>query len=88
MLNNLHTRPEIKDFVVTCVTSMCLTKARTLKSGWAIIINIFSLAAQDSEERLVLSSFEALKFAIKNNFALLEDNFVELVNCINKFSKN
>lgn len=67
---------------------MCQQKARNLKSGWSIVVNIFTLAAQDSEEHLVVQSFETLKKAVKLNFQLLEENFVELVNCLNKYTKN
>ena len=70
------------------IANMCRAKAKYVKSGWIIIINIFTLAAQDSEEHLVYQSFEALKGAIKTSFPQLEDNFVELVNCLNKYTKN
>ena len=46
------------------------------------------MAAQDSEEMLVIQSFESLKRAVRQSFGVLEDNFVELVNCLNKFTKN
>lgn len=70
------------------VANMCRSKAKNLKSGWSIVINIFTLAAQDTEEHLVVSSFETLKYAVKQNFGLIEDNFVELINCLNKYTKN
>lgn len=70
------------------IANMCLQKARHLKSGWSIVINIFTLAAQDTEEHLVVQSFETLKKAVRLNFGMLEDNFVELVNCLNKYTKN
>lgn len=66
MLNNLHIRLEIKEFIVMAISNMCRAKAKYLKSGWSIIINIFTLSAQDSEEHLVVQSFESLKAAIKN----------------------
>lgn len=88
MLHNLHTRNEVKEFIVLAVANMCLQKARNLKSGWSIVINIFTLAAQDSEEHLVIQSFETLRKAVKSNFSVLEDNFVELINCLNKYTKN
>jgi hypothetical protein len=40
------------------------------------------------EERLVKQSFDALKHSMNTNFPLLEENFIELINCISKFSKN
>ena len=88
MLNNLHTRLEVKEYIVMSISNMCRAKAKYIKSGWIIIINIFTLAAQDSEEQLVIQSFESLKYAIKTQFQSLEDNFVELVNCLNKYTKN
>jgi Domain of unknown function (DUF1981) len=70
------------------IANMCCSKIKYLKSGWSIIINIFTLAAQDSEEHLVKQSFDALKFAFQHTFATFDDNFVELVNCLSKYSKN
>jgi brefeldin A-inhibited guanine nucleotide-exchange protein len=64
MLQNMHTRSEIKDYIVCCIVSICATKTTYIKSGWSVIINIFTLAAQDSEKDLVEKSFEALKKAI------------------------
>ena len=54
MLNNMHTRSDIKDFIVICITNICATKTNYIKSGWSVIINIFTLAAQDTEQQLVL----------------------------------
>lgn len=71
-----------------CITNICRTKTAYIKSGWSVIINIFTLAAQDSEEMLVQQSFYALKIAITEKLSLLENNFVELVNCLNKYSMN
>ena len=36
----------------------------------------------------MVQSFETLKKAIRLNFGLLEENFVELINCLNKYTKN
>mmetsp|Transcript_83840 Transcript_83840/g.115741 ORF Transcript_83840/g.115741 Transcript_83840/m.115741 type:complete len:105 (+) Transcript_83840:268-582(+) len=57
MLNNLHVRKEIKEFIVMCIANICGTKTKNIKSGWTVIIEIFKLAAQDSEEHLVKQSF-------------------------------
>ena len=88
MLNNLHMRSDIKEYIVMCITNICKTKTAFIKSGWAVIINIFTLAAQDNEEMLVTQSFMALKVAINEHFLLLEQNFVELVNCLYKYAHN
>ena len=88
MLNNMHTRSDIKFFVITCIVNICATKTIQIKSGWSVIINIFTLAAQDTEKQLVVQSFLALKAAIHKHFDLLQANFIELVNCLNKYSQN
>ena len=36
----------------------------------------------------MIQSFETLKQAVRKNFGLIEENFVELVNCLNKYTKN
>ena len=45
LLIKLDTRLEIKEFIVMAVANMCRAKAQYIKSGWIIIINIFTLAA-------------------------------------------
>jgi brefeldin A-inhibited guanine nucleotide-exchange protein len=68
MINNLHTRYEIKEFIVTCISNMCHAMTNNIKSGWTIILNIFSLSAQDSEEYLVKQSFSSLDNVVRNHF--------------------
>ena len=57
MLNKLHTRLEIKEYIVMCIANISQSKMNQLKSGWSVVINIFTLAAQDTEENLVAQSF-------------------------------
>lgn len=45
MLHNLATRSEIKEYIVMCITNICRTKSAYIKSGWCVIINVFTLAA-------------------------------------------
>ena len=71
-----------------CVANICGTKTAAIKSGWSVIINIFTLAAQDTEEHLVVQSFDALSKAVKGHFELVEQGFVELINCLNKYTRN
>lgn len=42
---SLDTRLEVKEFIVMAVANMCMQKAKNLKSGWSIVVNIFTLAA-------------------------------------------
>lgn len=89
MLNNLTSgQKEIKEYVVMCIAALCHQKAKFIRSGWEVILNIFTLAAQDTEAHLAVQSFQSLEYAVINHFALLEESFPELVNCLSKFSKN
>lgn len=71
-----------------CIAKICTTKTDYIKSGWLIILSIFTLAAQDSEEDLVIQSFDALSTAVNKNFELVEQGFVELINCLSKYANN
>lgn len=89
MLNNLHSKQkEVKEYVVMCIAALCHQKARYIKSGWEVILGIFALAAQDSENHLVVQSFQSLEHAVTNHFPLLEESFLELVTCLSKFAMN
>jgi len=89
MLNNLTSRQkEIKEYVVMCIAALCQQKAKYIRSGWEVILNIFTLAAQDTEAHLAAQSFQALDYAVTNHFGLLEESLPELVNCLSKFSMN
>lgn len=45
MLANYHLRNEIKEYIVMCITNICATKTGYIKSGWSVIINIFTYIA-------------------------------------------
>ena len=61
MLRNLHTRYQIKEFIVTCIANMSQAKTKNIKSGWRIIINIFTLSAQENDELLVGLAYDVSK---------------------------
>jgi hypothetical protein len=37
-----------------CISALCHQKVKYIKSGWEVILNIFTLAAQDTETHLVV----------------------------------
>lgn len=88
MNNILSQQHEIKEYIVMCIAALCNHKARFIMSGWEVILDIFKIAAQDTETHLVVQSFQSLEHAVKTHFDILKDNFTELVNCIAKFSLN
>lgn len=89
MQNNLtQGHREIKEYVVMCMAALCHQKAKYLKSGWDPILRIFSLAAQDQESHLGIQSFQSLEYAITNFFHILEESFLELVDCLGAFARS
>ncbi len=88
MANYYLTRDTIKEYIVTCMWGIIQEKTQNIKSGWAIILSIFKLAAQDSQQ-LVRIAIQALEKIIKNDFYIdLEENFVEVIACLMKFLQN
>ena len=51
MLENLNDRREIKEYVIMCMCALCKQKAKHIRSGWEVILNVFTLAAMDTSER-------------------------------------
>lgn len=90
MQNNLKQggHREIKEYVVMCMAALCHQKAKFLKSGWEVILKIFSLAAQDRESHLGLQSFQSLEYAINNHFHIMEECFLNLVDCLGSFARH
>lgn len=86
MVANMASRSVIKDYIVQCIVNICNTKTMKIKSGWAIIIQIFKLTAQDSEKSNVEMSFKALNTAVSKHFELLKGNFISLINCLSSYS--
>lgn len=89
MKNNLMSQQkEIKEYIVMCMAALCHQKAKFIKSGWDVILNIFSIAAQDSESHLVVQSIQSLEHATANHFHLLEEFFLDLISCLGKFASH
>jgi hypothetical protein len=88
MLANFHRRLEVKEFIIMAVANMCRSKAKNLKSGWSVVIEIFTLVGRDDDENIVMQCFEVLKQAIRQHFNLLEEYFELLVNCLKKYAES
>ena len=48
----------IRDMVVRCLSQMVQSQSGNIKSGWKNVFGIFSLAAQDGEDAVVVLSFQ------------------------------
>ena len=72
---------EIKDLIVHCIDNMILACAGNIRSGWKSIFSIFEAASHDEIDiaRQALAITDRL---VLNNFDLLVNDFVELINCL------
>jgi brefeldin A-inhibited guanine nucleotide-exchange protein len=50
--------PTIRDMVARCLSQMVQSQSQNIQSGWKNVFSIFSLAAGDSEEGIVVLSFQ------------------------------
>jgi brefeldin A-inhibited guanine nucleotide-exchange protein len=78
----------IRDMVVRCLSQMVLAKAKNIRSGWKNIFYVFSLAASDENEDIVLLAFEQTSFILERHFEAIADSFMNAVNCLVEFASN
>lgn len=78
-----------KEYVLTCITNLVLAEAASIKSGWRIIFNIFSLASDDdTEQGLNRKTFDTIVKVFNNHFSQIKENFTEFAHCLKKYSLN
>ncbi len=84
---------QIRDMVVRCLTQMVQSQSGNIKSGWKNVFSIFSLAAADSEETIVVLSFQTTVRIVQQlldetaDVRMLE-SFQDCVKCLSEFACN
>lgn len=86
----------IRDMVVCCVAQMVQVKASNVRSGWKNIFFVFSLAASDSDQKIVDLAFSTTKIIFEEHFSpknehrarLIAGSFMDAVNCLAEFASN
>eukprot|EP01028_Stygiella_incarcerata_P007764 TRINITY_DN324_c1_g1_i10.p1 TRINITY_DN324_c1_g1~~TRINITY_DN324_c1_g1_i10.p1 ORF type:complete len:1548 (+),score=467.44 TRINITY_DN324_c1_g1_i10:437-5080(+) len=73
---------ELREYVVRCVQQMIFARAKNIKSGWKIMFQVLSIAANDNQESIVRLAYECVEFVILGHFSLVSETFVECVNCL------
>jgi len=88
LINNINSF-RTKDYVLTCITNLVLAEACSIKSGWRIIFNIFSLTSDDeTDQGLNKKTFDTIVKVFNNHFSQIKDNFTEFAHCLKKYSGN
>jgi len=88
LVNNINTY-RTKEYVLTCITNLVLEEAASIKSGWRIIFNIFSLASDDdTEQGLNRKTFDTIIKVFNSHFSQIKDNYTEFAHCVKKYSYN
>jgi brefeldin A-inhibited guanine nucleotide-exchange protein len=76
---------EIRDLVLRCIDIMIKACATNIRSGWKTIFSIVGIAAAQSSADVASIAFDIMERLMKNNFDLLVNDFVELLNCLAAF---
>ena len=76
----------IKEYVITCITTLVLQEIKSIRSGWIVIFSLFSKSAQDSSMDIVKKTFDTVFKIINNHITLVIDVFPDLAYCISKYS--
>ena len=76
----------IIEYIVASLNNLILNEVTSIKTGWRVVFSIFQIALSDSSEDNKGRIFESLKVLVSNNFEEIKDYFLELTQCLRKFS--
>ncbi|CAG8570332.1 8126_t:CDS:10 [Ambispora leptoticha] len=81
---------ELKDMVLRCLQQMIQARAQNIKSGWKTMFSVFSSAAKESHESIVVMAFDLVKGLFKNHFedVVANSTYPDLMVCLCEFCKN
>ena len=89
VLNNMHIRMNIIQFIMSCMWSFARQMTKNLRSGWEIIIEIFKFGGENDSYDLSKEAIETLDIILrKDNFIYVEEYFEKIINCLVKFMNN
>jgi Sec7-like guanine-nucleotide exchange factor len=79
----------IRELVIRCVSQMVYARAANIRSGWKSIFAVYTAAASDDNEGIVLLAFETVERIMLDFFDLIANRwFVETVHCLAAFGNN
>lgn len=78
----------IREFVLTCISQIVISRAMNIKSGWKAVFSVLSLAADDKNESVLNLGFQIVESIVRKYFGQLDDVFVDAVTGISAFSRS
>lgn len=84
-LMGLTTSREIKELILGCLGNMIQSRAKSIRSGWRPILDVFAIAAVDSSTAIAITGFELFRRTVDTHFELLGEHCVECVTCLCSF---
>lgn len=81
---------QIKDMVLRCLQQMIQARAINIKSGWRTMFGVFTKAAKESNETIVMFGFDIVKHLNAKHFNDIIANgaFADLIVCLTEYCKN
>lgn len=83
---------EVREMIIRAVSQMVLNKVSSVKSGWKVVLQVFTVAAHDSNQNIVKLAFETIEKMVREHFrdivATEAVTFTDLVNALIAFTGN
>ena len=73
---------EIKELILGCLGHMAQSRAKSIRSGWRPMLDVFAIAASEPSLPICTSGFELLHRTLNELFDLLSDHHVECATCL------
>ncbi|GAB4838686.1 Protein big1 [Ancistrocladus abbreviatus] len=83
---------EIGELIVRCISQMVLSRISNVKSGWNSVFMVFTAAAADERESIVLLAFETMEKFVREYFPYITETesmtFTDCVQCLITFTSS
>ncbi|KAM0048372.1 putative Sec7 domain, mon2, dimerization and cyclophilin-binding domain, Sec7 domain superfamily [Helianthus debilis subsp. tardiflorus] len=83
---------EIRELIIRCVSQMVLSRVNNVKSGWKSMFMVFTTAAYDDHQNIVLLAFEMIEKIVRDYFPYITETetttFTDCLNCLIAFTSS
>jgi len=77
---------EVRELVLRCIENLISVRSRSIKSGWSIIFEVFTVASLDPESEITSLAFGILDKLISEEIDLLVQDFQNMLGCLYSFA--
>ena len=81
-LMGLTSSREIKELILGCLGHMAQSRAKSIRSGWRPMLDVFAIAAGDASAQIAGDGFALVRLTVTEHFELLGDHHGECIGCL------